>query len=83
VVLADGLGIGVKANIFSTLIAKIIFTMMANSLTVEDCIGTIATTLPICKVCNIAYSTFTITRITNNLEAEEAQGTRRNPERHR
>jgi hypothetical protein len=72
-VLADGLGSGGKANILSTLTAKIISTMMANSLTVEDCVGTIAATLPICKVRNIAYSTFTIIRITNNLEAEIIQ----------
>jgi hypothetical protein len=73
VVLADGLGSGVKACILSTLTAKIISTMMANSLTVEDCVSTIAATLPICKVRNIAYSTFTIIRITDNLDAEIIQ----------
>jgi len=73
IVLADGLGSGVKANILSTLTAKIISTMMANSLTVEDCVSTIAATLPICKVRQIAYSTFTIIRITHNLEAEIIQ----------
>jgi hypothetical protein len=72
-VLADGLGSGVKANILSTLTAKIISTMMANSLTVEDCIATIAATLPICKVRQIAYSTFTIIRITGNMDAEIIQ----------
>jgi hypothetical protein len=72
-VLADGLGSGVKANILSTLTAKIISTMMANSLTVEDCVATIAATLPICKVRQIAYSTFTIIRVSNNLEAELIQ----------
>jgi hypothetical protein len=72
-VLADGLGSGVKANILSTLTAKIISTMMANSLTVEDCVATIAATLPICKVRQIAYSTFTIIRVANNLEAEIIQ----------
>lgn len=73
IVLADGLGSGVKANILSTLTAKIISTMMANSLSVEDCVATIAATLPICKVRQIAYSTFTIIRIANNLEAEIIQ----------
>jgi hypothetical protein len=72
-VLADGLGSGVKASILSTLTAKIISTMMANSLTVEDCVATIAATLPTCRIRNIAYSTFTIIRITGNLEAELIQ----------
>ncbi len=73
VVLADGLGSGVKANILSTLTAKIISTMMANSLTVEDCVSTIAATLPICKVRQVAYSTFTIIRISEQLDAEIIQ----------
>jgi hypothetical protein len=65
-VLADGLGSGVKASILSTLTAKIISTMMINSLAVEDCVETIAAALPICKVRQIAYSTFTIVRIACN-----------------
>jgi hypothetical protein len=72
-VLADGLGSGVKANILSTLTAKIISTMMANFLTVEDCVATIAATLPVCRVRQVAYSTFTIIRITDNLNAEIIQ----------
>lgn len=72
-VLADGLGSGVKANILSTLTAKIISTMIANSLTVEDCVKTIAATLPICSVRGVAYSTFTIIRIIANREAEIIQ----------
>lgn len=73
VVLADGLGSGVKASILSTLTAKIVSTMMANGMPVEDCVSTIAATLPICSVRQVAYSTFTVIRIDGNMEAELIQ----------
>ena len=73
VVLADGMGSGVKANILSTLTSKIISTMMAEGMQVEDCVETIASTLPICAVRGVAYSTFTIIRIIENEEAEIIQ----------
>lgn len=66
VVLADGLGSGVKASILSTLTSEIISTMIANNLSIEQCVETIAETLPVCKERGIAYSTFTILKITNN-----------------
>lgn len=72
-VLADGLGSGVKASILSTLTAKIVSTMMANDMPVEDCICTIAATLPICRIRQVAYSTFTVIRIDSNMEAEIIQ----------
>ena len=72
-VLADGLGSGVKASILSTLTSKIISTMMANSMSVEDCVATMAATLPVCDVRKVAYSTFTIIRVVNNKEAEIIQ----------
>ena len=73
VVLADGLGSGVKASILSTLTSKIISTMMAEGLKIEECVSTIAATLPICSVRGVAYSTFTIIHIINNSTAELIQ----------
>ena len=70
VVLADGLGSGVKASILSTLTSKIISTMMAEGLSVEDCVSTIAATLPVCSVRGVAYSTFTIVHIVNDETAQ-------------
>lgn len=72
-VLADGLGSGVKANILSTLTSTILSTMMAEHISVEDCVTTIAATLPVCKKRGVAYSTFTIIKITDNEEAEIIQ----------
>ena len=73
IVLADGLGSGVKASILSTLTSKIISTMMAEGLPLEDCVSTIAATLPICSVRGVAYSTFTIIHIIENETAEIIQ----------
>lgn len=73
IVLADGLGSGVKASILSTLTSKIISTMMAEGMSLEDCVQTIAETLPICSVRGVAYSTFTIIHLVNGVEAEIIQ----------
>ncbi|MBR2316325.1 MAG: SpoIIE family protein phosphatase [Clostridia bacterium] len=73
IVLADGLGSGVKASILSTLTSKIISTMMAVGLPLEECVSTIAATLPVCSVRGVAYSTFTIIHIKNNEIAEIIQ----------
>ncbi len=72
-VLADGLGSGVKASILSTLTSKIISTMLAAGLSIEECVETIAATLPVCSVRGVAYSTFTIIRIIGNHTAELIQ----------
>ncbi|MGN0754133.1 MAG: SpoIIE family protein phosphatase [Aristaeellaceae bacterium] len=73
IVLSDGLGSGVKASILSTLTSKIISTMMAEGLPLEDCVETIAQTLPVCSVRGVAYSTFTIIHLKNNETAEIIQ----------
>ena len=73
IVLADGLGSGVKASILSTLTSKIISTMMSEGLTLSDCVETIAQTLPICSVRGVAYSTFTIMHLVDNREMELIQ----------
>ena len=73
IVLADGLGSGVKASILSTLTSKIISTMISEGLPIEDCVSTIAATLPVCSVRGLAYSTFTILHFINNETVEIIQ----------
>ena len=73
IVLADGLGSGVKASILSTLTSKIISTMIAEGIALENCVETIAATLPVDKMRGVAYSTFTIIHITGSETAEIIQ----------
>ncbi|MGM9575735.1 MAG: SpoIIE family protein phosphatase [Oscillospiraceae bacterium] len=73
IVLADGLGSGVKASILSTLTSKIISTMLAAGLDIRDAVETIAATLPICSERNTAFSTFTIIRLVDNIHADIIQ----------
>ncbi len=65
IVLSDGLGSGVKANILATLTTEILITMLNADVPLEDVIETVIGTLPICQVRKIAYATFTIIQIDN------------------
>ena len=73
IVLADGLGSGVKASILSTLTSRIISTMMAAGLSLEECVSTIAETLPVDREKNVAYSTFTVMHLLHSHTMELTQ----------
>lgn len=66
-VLADGLGSGVKASILSTLTSSMLSTMMESGLSIEECVSSLVRSLPVAKDRgNIAYSTFTVALVKNN-----------------
>ena len=63
VILGRRYGKRCKANILATLTSKILRTMFQKGAPIEQGVETIARTLPICQVRQVAYSTFSILQI--------------------
>lgn len=73
IVLADGLGSGVRASILATLTAKELCTMIAAGIPMSECVNTIVSTLPVSPERGVAYSTFTVIRLIGGSKAELIQ----------
>jgi len=65
IVLSDGLGSGVKANILATLTSQILLTMLREDVGLPDVVETVIGTLPTYRPRKLAYATFTILDIEN------------------
>lgn len=66
VILSDGLGSGVKANILATLSVKIAAGLVRRKIPIDHVLETVAKTLPVCKVRGVAYSTLAILEVYKN-----------------
>ncbi|MBP1751847.1 MAG: serine/threonine protein phosphatase [Geobacteraceae bacterium] len=62
-VLSDGLGHGLKANILSTMTATMALKFTASDVDLISSAETIMNALPVCRIRNISYATYTIVDI--------------------
>ncbi|MCR5136949.1 MAG: serine/threonine-protein phosphatase [Oscillospiraceae bacterium] len=62
-VLADGMGSGVRANMLSTLTSQIFGKMLEEGAALEDCVETVVDTLPADPLTGVSFSTFTVLQI--------------------
>ncbi len=69
VVLSDGLGSGVKANILATLTSRIAAVMFREGATAEEVLETLAETLPECRERHLAYATFAMLKVDRGRDA--------------
>jgi hypothetical protein len=67
-VLSDGLGHGLKANILSTMTATMALKFTASDADLIRSAETIMNALPVCRVRNISYATYTIVDIRNQTD---------------
>ncbi len=67
-VLSDGLGHGLKANILSTMTATMALKFTASDVDLISSSETIMNALPVCRVRNISYATYTIVDIRNQTD---------------
>lgn len=66
IVLSDGLGSGIKANILSTLTSKIASGLLDKELPLKEILSTILATLPVCEIRGIAYATLAFIIVDQN-----------------
>lgn len=57
-ILSDGLGSGIKANILASMTATMLLKFIESDTDIKTACETIMNSLPVCKVRNISYSTF-------------------------
>lgn len=63
VVMADGLGSGVKANILARLTSVIVATMLRHGVSLREVIETVSSTLPVSPERGVAYAAFAVVRV--------------------